>query len=339
MIINFRQGIFKQPIAVGQPNFLQVVSPGVSFINVTAANPVIVDFAQGQSDYLFQETNSMPAWVLSVTPSTNTWLYWDISLLTGIRTFGHTNWMPVDSPIAPHQSTANGLVYLPLQIDQHWFDMVNFQMKVWNGSVWIVVIRAFAGSIRGGNLVQNSVGSQAGLTNLQVNAGYLLYDDDNRPIKKYAPFNLGEFITTTTPLASQFSKIQNYRLETAVQTAMAAGTIAQFKAVCYNGPDEIGQASCNTIPAGGLSYPAVGVATTAIFAGQVTDFVVAGFINDPLGTFNTANTFTPGKFVFVDAFGSLTTTPPTSGSLQRMGYVVDPTTIYLDIQPQITYGT
>ncbi len=334
MILNFRQGIAYQMMAGGHPAFLALNNPGVNLL-ASPSNPTIVDFAQGQSDYLFQEAaNITNAWTIvgGITVSTYAYLYWDINQQTGIRTFHYTNYVPVVSANAPTQSTTNGVTYTSLMADQHWFDSVNFVMKVWNGSVWNVFVRCFAGSIRGGTLIQNTTGTQVGISGVQNNAGYLLYDEDNNPVKKYAAFNLGEFLTTTSPLASQFSKIENYSLETAIQTAQASSTIAQFKAVCYTAADSIGPASSNN-----LTQPAVGVVTTVIYSGVTTGYVVGGFINDPLGRFNTSYTFTTGEYVFVDSTGSLTPIPPNNGSLQRMGIVVDPQTIFLNIQPQIIF--
>ena len=337
MIINLRQGIVQQKLSGGgQPAFLALVGTGVNLI-ASSIDPTIIALAQGQSDYLFQEaTNITNAWAGPFTVVSHAWLYWDINLLTGVRTFGYTNFLPISAANPPTQSTINGIVYTSLQVDQHWFDTANFLTKVWNGAVWVLHLRVFAGSILGGVLSQNSTGSQAGANNVQANAGYIVYDDDNRPVKKYQPFNLGEFITTTTPLASQFSKIQNYRLETAVQTAAAVGTIAQFKCVCYSGPSQIQAASSNFVSP---PKPVVGVATQPIYAGEVTDFVVGGYITDPLGLFNTAQTFTQGQLVFCDATGSFTTNPLIlTGSFERIGYVIDPRTIYIKIEPQIILG-
>lgn len=334
MIINFRQGIEQQLLnGQGKPAFLALGSPGVNLI-ASFSHPTIIAMAQGQSDYLFQEASNITnAWAGPFVA--NAWLYWDINLLTGVRTFGTTAFMPVEASNPPTQSTTNGLTYTSLQSDQHWFDTANFLMKVWNGSIWVVKVRVFAGSVLGGVLTQYSTGTQVGLSNVQVNAGYLLYDENNAPVKKYQPFNLGEFITTTTPFASQFSQLQNYRLETAIQTAAAAGTIAQYKAVCYSAADQIQAASCNFVSP---AKPAIGVVTQDIYAGEVTDFIVGGYVVDPLGKFNTNYTYVVGGYVFVDANGFLAPAPcPPSGSAQRIGIVVDPNTIYVDIQPQIIY--
>ncbi len=331
MLINFRQGIVQQAIdANDNPAFLALGSSGISII-ASLSNPVIIDFAQGQSDYLFQEASNITnAWSGPFLPTTNLWLYWDINLKTGVRTFGSTRYQPFIGANAPSRSTVDGTNFQPLQIDQHWFDMSNFLMKVWTGSGWNVVLRVFAGSIRGGTLIQNPVGSQVGISNIQIDAGYILYDDENKPVKKYAPFNLGEFITTTSPLASQFSKIQNYRLETAVQTATTAAVIAQWKAVCYINADIISTASSNN-----LTSPVIGITAVPLRAGEITDFIVGGYINDPLGKFGTNQTFQQGQLVFIDTNGSFTTIPPSNGSLQQIGFVVDPYTIYVNIQQQI----
>jgi hypothetical protein len=332
MLINFRQGIVQQATNANTstPIFLTLGTTGVN-INATLSSPTIIDFAYGQSDYLFQEaSNIQNAWIGPFTPTTNVWLYWDINLKTGVRSFGTTNYQPTFGDAPPTSSTTNGTNYTSLQVDQHWFDTVNFLMKVWTGNAWNIVLRVFAGSVRGGVLYPERTGSQVNISSVEINAGYILYDEDDKPIKKYAPFNLGEFITTTSPLASQFSKIQNYRLETAIQTATTTTTIAQWKVVAYTSADLISPASSNN-----LISPAIGITAIPLTAGQIADFIVGGYINDPLGKFNTTLTFSPGQLVFVDPYGSFTTTPPPNGSVQQIGFVVDPFTIYIDIQPQI----
>src|SRR5271165_5387171 len=111
MIINFRQGIVQQMMSAGHPAFLQLVGTGVNLI-ASPSNPTIVDFAQGQSDYLFQEAaNITNAWAGPFTVTSYAYLYWDINLLTGIRTFNSTPYVPVTSANPPTQSTTNGITY------------------------------------------------------------------------------------------------------------------------------------------------------------------------------------------------------------------------------------
>ncbi len=167
-----------------------------------------------------------------------------------------------------------------------------------------------------------------------MRSGYILFDENNNPIKKFQTVGLGQFITTESPLASQFSKIQNYRLETTIDTATASGSIAQWQAVRYVAPDTIGVATCNDVlPPYGSATPAIGIAPQNMTNGTVQSFLQEGYITDP--TFN----FTPvGANVFINTSGFLTTTPPNGGTLQVMGYVVDAQTLFISPQPAIAFG-
>lgn len=320
MQIQFRQGIVQGSTS---PPFL--VASGTS-VNLVASptSPVIIDLAQGNSDYLFQETsNQTPAW--SGLPATGLcYLYWDINLKTAIRTFGFTTLAPTFGPNAP-SNPANG---------QMWYDTVNYSQNVYNFGAWNPVLRVFAGTYQNGTIVsQYPVGTQIGVT-ATVNSGFILFDDDNNPIKKYQAFNLGEFITTASPLASQFSKIQNYDLQSTVNTAIVSGNIAQYQAVCYVDDDTIGLFTSNTvIPPYGSGTPAIGIAPVNFASGSVQSFLIQGYVSDPSFNFSTV-----GANLFVSSSGFLTTTPPVGGTLQVMGYVVDTQTMFINPQPAIAFG-
>jgi hypothetical protein len=333
MLINFRQGIAREQVSGSfpnqQPNFLQLNGTGVNLL-ASFANPTILNFAVGQSDVLFQENLPITlAWAGPLASHVHYWLYWDIDQKTGIRTFGTTTVQPTFGAYGPAS---------PVQ-GQMWYDTVNFVFNVFNGGSWSPRVRVLAGEVNNGTLTQYAVGSQIG-NNTQVNSGFILFDDNNNPVKKYQPFNLGEFITTTSPIASQSSRLQNYNLETAVNLATATLPIAQFTAVCYTQAG-INQSSYNNTFLGiassnSPSTPAIGVAVDNFNTGDVKNYLVEGFINNPTWTFGP-----PGANVFVDAFGNLTTLAPSvvsGGSVQVIGTVVDMQTLYISPQPLVIYG-
>lgn len=322
MLINFRQGIVQ---ALQSPLFITASGSDVN-LSASNSNPVVITFAQGDDDYLFQETNNVtPAW--SGLPLSGTvYLYWDLDLKTAIRTFGYTVLAPVVGPNPP-PSPANG---------QMWYNTISYSQNVYNFGTWNPKLRVFAGSFTNGTITgtyPHTVGTQIGNVT-PVRAGHILYDENNNPIKKYQTFNLGQFIHTESVLASQFSKIQNYRLETTIDTAIASGNIAQWQAVCYVAPDTIGIATSNTVlPPYGSGTPAIGVAPQDMANATVQNFLQEGYISDP--TFN----FSPvGANVFINTSGYLTTTPPNGGTLQVMGYVVDAQTLFISPQPAIAFG-
>lgn len=319
MLINFRQGLVQ---AQHVPPFLVASAPNVNLV-AGFTTPVIVSFAQGSDNYLFQETNPVaPAWT-GLPGSGTVYLYWDLDIKTAIRTFGYTVYAPYVGP-SPPPAPQNG---------QMWYDTINFSQNVYNFGTWNPKLRVFAGTYTAGTVVMYATGSQIGNVT-QCRAGYILFDENNNPIKKFQTFNLGQFIHTESPLASQFSKIQNYRLETTIDTATASGNIAQWQAVRYVAPDTIGIATSNTVlPPYGSGTPAIGVAPQNMPNGTVQSFLQEGYITDP--TFN----FGPvGANVFINTSGFLTTTPPNGGTLQVMGYVVDSQTLFISPQPAIAFG-
>jgi hypothetical protein len=333
MIVNFRQGIVRQQVSGTfpnqQPNFLNLNGSGVDLL-ASFANPTIITMAVGSSDILFQENQPITqAWAGPLASNVHYWLYWDIDQQSAIRTFSQTTVQPVFGATGPVN---------PVQ-DQHWYDTVNFVMNVWNGGSYSPKVRVFAGEVNNGTLTQYVVGTQIGNTT-QVNAGFILFDDNNNPVKKYQVFNLGEFITTTSPIASQSSRLQNYNLETAVNLATSVQPIAQYKVVAYTTVG-VGQSSYNNTFLGiassnSPSLPAIGVAVDNFNTGDVKNYLVKGFINNPQWTFGP-----PGANVFVDPYGNITTVPPTvvaGGSLQVIGQVVDMQTIYVNPQSLITFG-
>lgn len=320
MRLTFRQGLVKfQKSLTNVPDFLTFTPSGNISLKANLS-PTLITFAHGRVDYLFEEARTVEnAWQGPFLSTEVWWLYWDIDLKTGVRTFGRTKVQPYVGKNQPPTP----------QNDEHWFDTHTATMKVWSGTSWVEKVRVFAAEIRGGaQIIYNSTGSQVGITSVVVFAGYILFDEDNKPVKKFNKFNLGEFLTTESPLASQTKRIQNFKLEAAFDTAEAVEQISQWKAVAFRGPNKIGLAR-STEP----YFPAIGIAAEPMLVGELKTYIVSGYISDPQWNYTDA----PGALVFVGETGSLTTSPPQEHSVQRVGVVVDPTTLYINVQPLIRY--
>lgn len=311
MRIPFRQGIVRQ-----QSNFLQVSGSAINLI--VSPDPTIIAFAHSTGNYLFEERKTVTSAWTGFTGGPPYWLYWNIDLITGLRTFGYTKIQPVDGALAPASP----------QTDQHWFDINTNLMKVWNGQRWITKIRCFAGKYEGGmSLTQYPTGTQVGI-NTANDAGYILFDDDDKPVKKFDTFNQGRFITTETPLASQFAQAANFKLEASLELMEAIEYIPKWSAVCYKQVYKIGLAS-PVDP----SHPAIGISNEDIYATEVRGVVTSGFVRDP--NWNWPNP--PETPLFVGLAGELTTAVPQQFSLQQVGYIVGPQTIFVDIHQIIIY--
>ena len=119
MKLEFRQGLVQVQTL---PLFLSLSGNTVS-LNTSNVD-TIVTFAHGIDNYLFIESSDIPsAWVGDFAVG-NHWLYWNLNIETGVRTFGSTI----------HDPTQFGKT-LPLhpQTGQMFFSTLEYQMKEWDG--------------------------------------------------------------------------------------------------------------------------------------------------------------------------------------------------------------
>ena len=210
-------------------------------------------------------------------------------------------------------------------VGQHWFNLNTTTMNVWSGNHWVEKVRVFAGQVQNGVLRQNKTGSQVGL-NVPVTAGFLIFDEKSKPVKRYDRLGRGKFITTETPLASQLSRLSNIKLEATWIEGQAVDDIPAFFAVAYAGQYAINLASYKT-----PNNPCVGVSITDIYAGETQAFIRSGYVSN----YDWNWTVTPGTRLFVGETGEITTTVPQLFSIQQIGEVVSSTTIFVNIQPII----
>jgi hypothetical protein len=320
MQLTFKQGIVRQQqTGTGSPAFLQKTPSGINVI--VSPDPLVVTLAHGSVDYLHQESSPVTnAWPGPFPSSNDYWLYIDIDILTGTRTFGKITKAPTVSGTAPAHPTP--------QINDHWFDPVKYIMKYWNGTGWIEVIRVFVAQLENGSiLTQYPLGSSVGL-NIASRSGFIIFDDEEHPVKKFDRFNRGKFITTETPLASQFARITNYRLEGSITTAQAIEPIAKYNTVTLHGPGQIVVAK-NT----DIHHPAIGVASEDMHTGEVRSYIISGYIAEDTWNWTAA----PGTPLFVSPNGLLTLTVPQSDSIQQVAIIIDSKTIFVSIQRLIRY--
>jgi hypothetical protein len=325
--INIKHGILRAQTSGNQPAWLQQTGGG-SYIDIVVA-PTECEFTIQHFDenYLFAENVSVPqAWGPFVA-GINYWLYWDVDFVTGEISRAFTLIEPVDAPIAPNSPA----------IDQHWFDTSQGVMKVWNGAVWVERLRLFAALYQQGAIViYQPIGqSQVGQNNVEAFAGHPLFDEDNKPVKKFRRDRRGQFVTTETPLAAQWSRLANFRLENSIIPARAIENIPIYHCIAYFGPNRIGLAK-NTDP----DHPAIGISAEDMNTGEVRSFITKGFVRYAQWNWevNPNGSEPAGTPVFVGEFGDITTDVPQDFSVQKIGVIVDRKTIYVDVQPLVEYN-
>jgi hypothetical protein len=312
MIINFRQGIIS-----GQANFITFANNVIS-IN-TDQEYLDLAFAFGATDYLFSEVEDVTgAWGPFTNNSNNYYLYWDINVKTGIRTYGYTT-------VAPSYGTA--LPTTNLQINQHFFNTSTKMMMVWNGVSWDQRLRVFAGVLQSnGILVPNSFGSQVGLSG-NYSIGYILYDVNNNPVLRTSGNTNNYFATTEDKVHTQYDVMNAYKIDGLLMNGIASEPIPAYYCVTWKGPLQLGVASYIN-----YTYPCVGISVDATGLNQLTQFVTKGFITNYGGWNWTQPANTP---LFVGATGEITTTVPNQYSLQKIGHIVSPDTIFVNLDEQI----
>ncbi len=304
MLVSFRQGILSVQTV---PDFIQFDGTVVNFD--ASAEQTLVIFSDGDVNYLLSEKqNVSAAWTGPFSVGTDYYLYWDIDVNTAARTFGWTLIPPTYG--SPRPDTP--------QLDEHFYDTSVNKMFVWNGIKWIPKLRVFAGQLQNGStLILESTGSQVGI-NESGKAGYILFDQNSKAIRH------GDyFLTTETVVNTIASKLNAYKLETIQNRAKSVTTIPAFHAVSWHGPNQIGLTT-NVTPDRGA---AIGLAIEDSGVTEVKRFVTDGFIVNDAWDF----TDEPGSLVFVGKNGELTTSVPQQNSIQRMGQVVNNTTIFLNV--------
>lgn len=340
--LNFRQGLVRYPSLSDGGPFLVANGSRVDISAAVNTIPVQATIAHFDQNYLFQESKpSINAWGTGTNPNvgslgpnnnapfTNTgtrYLYWDIDFKTGITSYDYTTVAPASGPNEPTSPTQ----------DLHWYDTTNFVMKVRSGNQWLEKLRVFAATYTNTTLTIKLLGTQIGVSAVSAYAGYILFDDSNKPLQRFSKDRKGVFIHTEMPLASQWNSgggIANFRLEALMFSAKAVEPIAAFYAVALSGPGKIALAR-NTVP----TMPAVGIASEDMSTGEIRQFVPYGFVENIAWTWPVTTSTPAGTPLFVGSSGQLVTSPPQTNSLQQIGYIVDAVTIYVQPQTVIFYG-
>lgn len=192
MKINLRQGIVRyQKDTQNNQQFLLETSTGIDLI--TTNDPTIVSFAHKNRNYLYTEKRSVRnAWIGPFESNKDYWLYWDLDVKTGVRTFGHTTIPPIVDSNAPKNPP----------IDQHWFDTETDMMMVYNGATFKERIRVFAAKYTDGTVIDSYFGNSLfGGSQIGVNS-----------VVSYYPYAQLKILAITTRSGVWFSSPETQQL-------------------------------------------------------------------------------------------------------------------------------
>lgn len=313
MLLSFRQGLVQ---AQTSPSFLSKVGNNVRLVCDTT--PFICTFAHGNYNYLLVEPNTITsAWTGPFLNSNNYYLYIDIDIATGVRTFGHTTVAPTYGSNPPSSPA----------VDHHFFNLKTKTMQVRTASRWVDKIRLFVGYLQSGSIVNAySIGTTVAL-NQSNYSGQILFDDSGKPVKRLEKFGNGAFLTTESFISYQGASEQTAKPEALAITAKAIETIPMNYCVCYKDYNKLGLASSTDI-----TRSCVGVALGPYSNGEVVRFIKFGKITN-INSWNwTQPPMTP---IFVGKNGEITATVPSEYSIQRIGYIIDAVSVFIDIADQI----
>jgi hypothetical protein len=315
MLVGFRQGLVRAPA-----NFLSRNGNAVS-LQVPPNDTVIVTIADGVSDYLISEKQSITnAWAGPFNTNVNYWLYWDIHLTTGVRTFGYTVRNPAEGPNPPTSP----------QNDQHWFDTTANQMKVFNTTAnrWIRVIRIFAAGYLGGAVFEALgpvanvfTGTQIG-NNTSINAGALLFDNFNGALKKKD----GTYFTTEDYAVTGVASSSQVKMGSIQLRAEADAYIPPLTVVRFTDFNKI-------LPASNFLIDKVvyGMIEFEANMGDVVNVSLEGVISSGNWDWSAAGVNTP---LYVDGYGVLTTIAsippiPVAAVIDKYSILLRPSSLFL----------
>lgn len=311
MRLSFRQGI------VAAPNGFLTLNNSTVNLTIPASDLALITFADGDSNYLLSERFTVTsAWSGPFTAGSQSyWLYWDIDVTTGQRTFGHTLLSPVDGATPPTDP----------RNDQHWFDTVANKMKVWNSAAgrWVPRIRVFAAKLISGSILTSMsinspayVGTQIGSLQNQPNAsGALVFDINGSPLRR----SNGTFFTTEDVAVAGIASSSQVKLGGICINAVATENIPAYSVVNFTDFNKISLARNIEVTPG--VYGLIEVDATT---GSVVNVVTEGVVTNLQWDWTSAGVNAP---LYVGSTGELTATPPPSPIMA--GTVIDKHTVLL----------
>lgn len=278
MYIQFDQGVITCP-----SNFLKRMNNGIGID--TNAQHIMGVISTGDQYVLMLEPISnqvLIAWTDITDAALSYWLFWDINIATGQRTYVSTNIEPIKAYQAPQA---------PI-VGQMWFDTNARVYKEWNGSAWVRKLRLQAGIVRPGfAITQTAVGPY--LDNPRVvDAGFILFDRELKAIRQGS-----KFVTTNDPLITDVSTIHGFKLDQGVTFVQAGENLSKFTVVKLDTHGAAVAADPSDLADG-----IVGITTNDAMSGEAVNLALDGLLSNPEWMFNVTEL---SRYVYMTAGGQL----------------------------------
>lgn len=300
MQVPYTQGVLKGQTTLPSNARLFLQADG-AYVDVYVTDMKLVAVAAHKSkNYLIEEPfNVSNAWG-PLPLATQTYLFWDIDVATGVQTRGFTTVAPQYGPTTPSTVT-NGL---------HYFNTTDRVMYYGSGGTWIEKIRVFAGlATVSGLIAPHPFASQVGLTG-EVTAGYIIYGLNNRALKD--PVD-GTFVNTGSGFKIKLGDFDNVvALDVEQEYMIAAEPIPGGSFVAVATPGAIVVAD----PA--LDRWASGYVRQATGSGGSVRIIPHGIVYDDTFSFNLADI---GKLLWLEPGGTLSAVRPATMVAQALGVI------------------
>ena len=300
MQVPYTQGVLKGQTTLPSNARLFLQADG-AYVDVYVTDMKLVAVAAHKTkNYLIEEPfNVSHAWG-PLPLATQTYLFWDIDVATGLQTRGFTTVAPQYGGTTPGTVT-NGL---------HFFNTTDKVMCYGSGGAWIEKIRVFAGlATVSGLIAPHPFASQVGLST-SATAGYIIYGLNGRALKD--PVD-GTFVNTGTGFKIRLGDFDNVvSLDVEQEYLLAAEPIpgGSFVSVTALGAISVANPSLNRWASGYVRQ----AATT----GTSVRVITSGIVYDDTFDFDIADI---GKLLWLEPGGTLSATRPSVLTAQALGVI------------------
>lgn len=290
MRIYFKHGLYRaEKDSSGNP---ALTNSTIAGLQARVSNsPIVWSIAHHEKNYTVSEYQPVVfGSPTDLNAQSQCWLYVDLSLSTGQKTYGITYVEPVYGAVQP-SSPSN---------DQHWFDTVNLTTKVFIAATnrWHERVRLVFGRWDTLQFHPIAFGTSVGITTPGgVNSGTIVYDAAGKVLKD----SRDRFVTTEDKMFSDSAATHEFSLESNYTRATADENIPAFHVVKWSDFDTVQLAGYND-----TSDAVIAIALNSATKGNPVELCIQGKIINDAWNWPTVNAelwiLANGEFSAVDPF-------------------------------------